>query len=1180
MLERTAASLESCSLQRLLSRSGRSPRQRCRQLHTGFWQHGASAFEIASLWPLPIRPAVDPPSAADPPSRPLQSGLVASAFLLDFLYPSGTRALLCRLNPMLWRPRDGGSSGPTARKRCFTSSRVAAEPYTPKPLRDDVGKAGEQGEGEGSTVQADVSTDSSALADLLSRPDEGRHLDVWDLYRSLDASQQASLRRPVALYLSSSDGIVEVGRASSLFHQIPIESWDDETQTAAVLTMMRSNNADIAINWFKTGLEKLGLTGGLEYVVANAIANQQWPALLNVWSDYSAVHGAGDTAAATTESRLLHLGKIPDLGKLYLSFERYIEQEGSGPVRAMNLYSNSKRNLRTLRWKMAEECLKQDCDPKIAAVIMDLWNDQKLCEQYMLCMLDQRARGLEPRGGLAILSNLYKRYRTSHKVKPPVSLLRGMLQLHCPVNLAGMELIYRDWHRAWGDLDQWAYEKYLRFYSHTGDAATVRYLWARYVARYPDVLKDPSAFRSTMTVYAHTGDAVRAEQELRGMMNKYGVMPDIEIWNTLLKCHSRTGDDASALQCLEEIRRIASPNSSTYAHLMAMAAKRGDLRSVLGYFDQAQSENVVLSPAMALALVSAYCHNDRLVAAEKICREVSGRKSAGTAAWNQLLFANGAQGNLDKFYDLLQAMKTFGLDWDHKTYQALLQALVKVNQIHTAFHLLRSAYHDNLFPVGTDHFEVVLAGVVRSGETDLLPGILSLMRQGNLPVTFNAQVTLLEVAAKNAPTSERTRNMARELIELLRSLIPPANSTHSHEGLRHGTPPPHVVGDRVKLKTQTQAIDRAVMVLMKLRQYRIAEELVSVYAELFPEYKGGLFPPKVAGALMLGCLQDDKVSKTIAMWHQTLETAVARYKHPSDGAVFPVHWYELCRPMNVVTKAYKQVEDGPGLVKCVERVVSADFKLTRSNWNLIVRCLSEMGQWESAMDWCEKMLMPDWRGWNTHAGNGRERRSMRNSRLLKASSNTVFTLQKEWLNMRKLAAWSGEVSQKLKVVEQDHPRLFHGFITNHFKYLPAAWVVRESTSMNQAIREMLRPMSFKELRAISKALVYQLRIAPTKRMIRSVMSPFHKATGIHHEMVLTKAFTYQELKLLEVELRNRMRDMAQPGPRRGDPAYDQGPAFGPKPEAGGPPTGPAFGPKPDADGSPPEPGEDEDEDEP
>ncbi|KAM4060406.1 translation regulator (Cya5) [Hirsutella rhossiliensis] len=1157
MLERTAASLESCSLQRLLSRPGRSPK-RCRQLHTGFWQHGASAIELTSLWPLPVRPAADSP-AADSPSRPLQSGFVASAFLLDFLYPSGTRALLRRLSPMLSRPQDGNGSSPAARKRCFTSSTAVADPHTqsPFPPPEDAGTAGEQQENQGGVVEASPSSYCSALADLLSRPDEGRYLDVWDLYRGLDESQQSLFRRPVAIYLSRSDSVVEIGRASRLFHQMPIGSWNDETQTAAILTMMRSSNVETAVNWFKTGLAEFGLTGGLEYVLANTVASRQWPALLNMWSEYSAVHGAGIPSANPPEYRLLYLSKIPDLGKLYLSFERYIEQEGAGPVRAMNLYSKSRRNLRTLRWKMAEESLKQGCAPKLAAVILDLWNDHRLYEQYILCMLDRWARRLESRGSLTILSDLYKRYRAFRKAKPPVSLLRGMLQLHFPANLAGMEEIYRDWHKAWGDLDQWAYEKYIRFYSQTGDAAAVRYLWARYVTRCPEVLKAPSAFKSTMTVYAHTGDAVRAEQELRGMMNKYGVMPDIEIWNTLLKCHTRAGDDASALRCLEEIRRIASPNSSTFAHLMAMAARRGDLRSVLSFFDQAQSEKVGLSPAMALALVSAYCHNDRLVAAEKICREVSARKTAGTAAWNQLLFANGAQGKLNKFYDLLQAMKTFGLDWDHNTYEALLQALVKVNQIHAAFHLLQSAKKDSLFPVGPEHFEVVIAGVVRSGEMDLLPGILSLMQQANQPVTFNVQVTLLEVAAKKAPSSERTRNMAKELIWLLRSLIP-STTTYNHDDLRHGNPPPHVVGDRVKLKAQTQNIDRAVMVLVKLREFRSAEEIVSIYADLFPEYKGGAFPPKVAGALMMGCLQDDKVSKTIAMWHQTLKNAVARYKHPNEGAVFPANWYELCRPMSVVTKAYREVDDGPGLAKCVDRVVGADFKLTRANWNQIVRYLGEMGQWERAMRWCETMLMPGWRGWNPHSVTAREKRGMRNSRFLKASSNTVFTLQKEWLNMRKLAAWSGEVSQKLKVVEQDHPRLFHAFITNHFKYLPAAWVVRESPSMNKAMRDMLKPLSFKELRAMKKALVHQLRIAPAKRMIRSVMSPFHVATGMHHDVVLTKAFTYEELKLLETELRDRMAAMAKPGGRRVDPAYGHGPAYGPKPDSPDTPTWPVV----------------------
>ncbi|KAJ4149427.1 hypothetical protein NW754_000867 [Fusarium falciforme] len=88
MLERTAAGLETRSLQRAI-RQSHTP-NRSRQLRTGFWQHGASAIELASALPSSSR-AVDVEAASsDLVSRQLQPTLVASAFMLDFLYPTST----------------------------------------------------------------------------------------------------------------------------------------------------------------------------------------------------------------------------------------------------------------------------------------------------------------------------------------------------------------------------------------------------------------------------------------------------------------------------------------------------------------------------------------------------------------------------------------------------------------------------------------------------------------------------------------------------------------------------------------------------------------------------------------------------------------------------------------------------------------------------------------------------------------------------------------------------------------------------------------------------------------------------------------------------------------------------------------------------------------------------------
>ncbi|PNY23127.1 Pentatricopeptide repeat-containing protein [Tolypocladium capitatum] len=1163
MLERTAASLETCNLQRLLSKPGRSSK-RCRRLHTGFWQHGASAIELSSLWPLPPRAA---DADADSSSRPPQTDLVASAFLLDFLYPNGTHALLRRFYPSLPRPQDGSGSDGGARTRSFTSSTtIVAEPDAQNPIvRPDAAETRQERRGgrlarqhrapwremnthsptglrtdaqrrssapaatdAGDSARLDPTANSPTLQDLLSRPDQGRHHDVWDLYCRLDDGQRRALRRAVVLHLSRSQGLVEIGRAVSLLRQIPMDSWDDELQAAGVLVLMRSGDMPSAVDRFKTGLDEKGLAGGLEYLLAESIMHRQWPVLLGLWLEYFAALGKGN-ADTRIDARLRRLETIPGLGRLYFSFERYIEAEGSGPVRAINLHSDSRLGLERLRRMLAETALQQPCPPKEAAAILEIWGDCQLYQDYLLRMLDRWNKGSESRSGLMVLPGVYKKYRALPDAKPSPSLLRGMFDLYFPKNAAGLEEIYRDWHTAWGGLDQWGFEKFLKFYAGAGDVQAVKDLWSRYVAHFPQVLKLPRAFRSTMNVYAQTGNVAEAERELRTMTEQYGVQPDIDIWNTLLKCYTRAEDLPRVLRCFGEIRAIHRPDSFTYAHVMAMAAKKGDLETTLDYFNQSQKDRVPVSKEMAMALVTAYCRNDRLVEAEKICTELAERKTTSAAIWNKLLYFNGMQGKLNKCYELLQAMKTFNVEWDHQTHEFLLQALVRVDQIQAAYHLLQSAYEDKLFPVGPEHFAVVMAGAVRTGELALVETILSHMRRAEQPMSFNAQVAVVEAAFRQTPSAKRTRQLGREFVKHLRRMLPaPVHS--GPEQKDNGSSVATAPGSLMELRKQTQGIGRAVMLLVELRDFATAEELVNVYAEIFPEYKGeeASFPPEVASALMLGYLKDGRLAQVHKAWAQTWKSVLARGQRPRGGGIYPAHQYDLSRPMGIVAKAFREGDNGRGLLSCVEQVTGAGFKLTRSSWNLVVKYLAEMGHWERAMDWCETMLMPGWRGWNPGARPLQEVRDMKNTRVLQASKAAVFSLQKEWLKLRKLAAWSAQVSHKLKEIEQKHPMLHYAFITTDHEHLPATWVLPKKKSLTRAIKEMLKPLSHAELRAMKRTLERQLALARGKKpppRRAAALSPFHVVTGRSRGDVYTKAFEPAELKHLDAALRERLSGM-------------------------------------------------------
>ncbi|KAG6040554.1 hypothetical protein E4U41_000190 [Claviceps citrina] len=1140
MLERTAASLESCSIQRVLSKRGRSSK-RCTYLQKGFWQHGASAIELSSTWPPFTRGQDvkrDSPNQADPP---LQTGLLSSAFLLDFLYPTGTYALLRRLYPALPRPQaqGGAKSAEAARPRNFASHTAAADVDSaaagpsrpcgsederstrarPNALTSDVEAAGDHNapapiaesavsdsDSSDSTAHEDYPPDCNVhlqnLTELLARPKDALYHDVWDLYGKLDSRQKQRLRPTVVVFLSTSRSMVDISRAISLLRQIPAQSWNDEIQAAGILLHLRAGVMAAALDIFNSGLQARDSRAGLQHLLEDALTKQEWTVVLKAWlENFSTTRNESSLPPERDYTQIPTMTTaIPDLARLYFTFERYLETEAADSVRAINLYKDTRVGLEALRRWLAEQVLRQPCPPAQAIPVLLIWNDATLYQQYLDRMLQRWKEGFETRAGLAQLSEIYSSYRKLEGVNTPVPILRKMFDFYYPSDPAGLAEVYGDWHHSWGDLDKWGYEKFLKFYSARGDVKAVKDLWVRYTTRFPKVVKQPLGFRSTLNAFAQAGDVEGAEREFEAMTEKYGVKPDIDSWNTLLKCYSKLDDQSRAFRCFDEIRQADRPDAFTYAQVMAMAAKRGDLATVLKYFDESQKDKVPISREMALSLVMAYCHNDRLEAAEKICMEFSARDATSPVVWNQLLFFNGLRGNLNKCYELLRSMKNYGVEWDHQTHDFLLQAMVHVDQVQAAYQLLQVARGDGLFPVGAEHFAVVMSGAVRTGQLDLAESIFSHMRSAGLEVPLKAHVSLVQAAVRQKPSAERTRRLANDLVDhvldILTSTDTPAKETPAATSGARGTPWTRPSG-LLELKRQTSDFGRIILLLVEQRNYMTVEKLMSAYVKAFPEHnKKKPFPPPIASALMLGYLMDGKLDGVFKMWEQTWEGAMSSSTHGPEMGVYPAHQYDLARPLDVVIKAYAEARDGAGLLKTVEQVVGAGFKLTTANWNLAIRHLAELGHWDRAMEWCEQKLMMQWRGWAPRTKTLQERRDMKDNRVLVASRSTVFSLQKEWLRLRKLGAWSGRVSSKLKDVEQRQPKLHHAFITIDYEHLAATWVLPRTKSMTRAIKDLLRPLSYDELKAMRKALEKQLSLEKNNlSRKRKNQSPFHVVVG-------------------------------------------------------------------------------------
>ncbi|KAG5948214.1 hypothetical protein E4U59_002015 [Claviceps monticola] len=1132
MLERTAASLESCSFQRVLSKSGGIPK-RCKNLHSGFWQHGASAIELSTSWPSwrsGKKRDVDPPNEANSPP---QTGLMSSAFMLDFLYPRGTYPVLRRLYPALPRTQDCSMSVDAVRPRNFASGSAAVDGGLPVGASSHGGEEGDRRDDqdrqsapasdaraighdgvsrsiiESALHNLDESDsaaykhhpqgweeDFGALKALLARPNSALYLDVSDGYSKLNLEQKQHVVSAVVAYLSTSESMIDINRALAMLHQIPTQLWDDKLQVSAFSLHLRAGDLTAALELYRMGLPSWHLERGFQLLLETAAIKKDWLIVLKTWLErFSTIqkksfilpkHNDTNSSPLTTTNA--------DVAVLYFAFEQYLEVKAAEAVKCMNLYLDSRRGLEALRRWLAQRALRQPCSPKMAKSVLLIWNNPELYQEYLGLLLERWKEGLEPRSGLFLLPKIYTDYLKIDGAQTPVDILRGMFDFYYPSDPKGLAEVYRDWHQSWGDLDQWGYEKYLKFYSACGDTSAVQALWARYSSKFPEVVTQPLGFRSTLNAFARTGDVAGAEKEFTTMIETYKVTPDIDSWNTLLKTYTKVGDYTRALQCFNDLKQKHKPDAFTYAQVMALAARRGDLATVIDFFDQSQNDRIAISREMALSLVTAYCHNDRLEDALKICVEFSKRSATSPVVWNQLLYFNGQKGDLHKCYDLLKSMMDLGVDWDHQTAEFLLGAMVHVGQVELAFELLESARRNGAFPVGAEHFSVVMAGAVRLGRIRLVTNIMSSMRSAGMEVPLKSHVSVALMAFRQQPLAARTKRLSGELRDHVLAMLASAkNEADAADSKAADASQWKTPSALLEVKKRTADVGRALKLLIQQRRYTDVETVMSAYVEAFPEHsENSSLPPEIVSALMTGYLQDNNASGVYELWVQTFEGAMIRGTHASGVGISPAYQYDLARPLDVVMQAFDEDRDGAGLLRTIKQVLDSGFKLTGVNWNRAIRLLPGLGHWGRAMELCEHHLMDNWSGWSQNDESGRLMRRhglVKDNRALAPYASTILNLHTEWLEFRKHAALSDSIASQLQAIERRHPKLHRAFITTDYEHLAATWVFPRYESLEKAIHGLLAPLSYDELQAMRNALDIQLKMLLKGDSITH--SPFH-----------------------------------------------------------------------------------------
>ncbi|KAK4109889.1 hypothetical protein N656DRAFT_682301, partial [Canariomyces notabilis] len=327
MLERTAATIEPSSLQRVLP-STRLRLHSRRQLHTAFWHHGAADLELIDACQALMRqPPLETKTAAMPAkSNKTTDTTTAPAVLLDFLYPGGIAALFRRPYLVHSLRLEAASRPRLLMSRLFTSS---APGRSAEPLPSQEESPDEVGNGVSGEVVGEVVGDRESLAvqgsipyELISQvyqepecgyeealrrllnSDNRAGADDYDrifwYYKNLDPQAKHGFTTPVLLALSASSRPVEAWRVNDLFSLYQVNEWTEEVVCAVINAQLTLENVPAAMSIFRSALEERGFTRGLDYLAAYGLDNSAWGMVLESLELYSNVRQDTDLAAGSS----------------------------------------------------------------------------------------------------------------------------------------------------------------------------------------------------------------------------------------------------------------------------------------------------------------------------------------------------------------------------------------------------------------------------------------------------------------------------------------------------------------------------------------------------------------------------------------------------------------------------------------------------------------------------------------------------------------------------------------------------------------------------------------------------------------------------------------------------------------------------------------------------------------
>ncbi|KAK3294742.1 uncharacterized protein B0H64DRAFT_401450 [Chaetomium fimeti] len=1159
MLERTATSIEPCSssLQRALP-STRSCLQSRRKLHTALFYHGATETEFIDACQALMRQV--PAESKNPatPAKPHQRAevMTASGLLLDFLYPSGTAALLRRPYPIHPVRLESASRPRTHMSRLFTSaaSRRSDQPSKPQAAADESASIEEaeevaeedfeevpdhdHGIAAGDAEENAFFTAPGLLRRLLYSNRAGAYDQIFQHYMKLDPTLKDDFTTDVLLAISASTRPIEAWRVNDLFAKYQVEDWTEDLVRAAVKAQLTLHKVPEAMAIFRTAMEQRGFGGALDYIAAYGFELSSWNLVLEAWELYLSIKGEEEPVYAPPTREMGETGETGEAGETGESPEGQGIEQGAEPTKLASLGSDPEpttaqvtdtqetdtqaaesssqvrhvgsgtetstvQESETSSRPTGEPTEPQDSDsgveqpqtplpgafPTLAATadfeakVKELYkflenNPETMSQRTALVdsflkhlvrhslelfrasdVVFMLHRAEDPRSyerfiissaeqdRKRLATDLYRKYRALPGVRVDESVLRVLIDVFFPFNVVGMEQLLEDWYRGYGQLDQRAYHKFMAFYSGRGDIKSIMRLVDEYTKLFDLKPEDEPRFIHTlMQAHAVRGDPETARQVMMDAADRTGEAPVIKQWNILMNAYTKAGDYKGAIELFSYICDELEPDHYTFGTMMGMAGFRGDLQFTLELFQLAKDRNVQPTIAMARSLVEAYCQNDRFAEAEKLCISATKRREipgSYTLLWNTLLQHNARRRDLSTVNRLLEFMSSQGIVYNQETYSHLLLALLYARQSHHAMHLLRVANREGVFEPTADHFVLLMAAFINSGEPHMTLKTNELMNQMNFPQSAMRMTKVIDALGRwqQLPSSKRRGVGAEHFLKrILRDFY------KAMEREDQGAPD--------DIRSVISLYSKVIFILTQMREHATVQQLIHLHNTRYPARSSQeTLPLKLLHQIMLADFFEKKYARVHETWALILKRTSKRYQpasshlnpdeyddpeDPSKPVVYAQR-FRLCDPLKTMQRLYLEERNPEGLLALVATVRRRGFDLDSKNWNYHVQALARLKKWREAFAVCENVLMPQWAGWYAVRAEGQVknqvplelRRAGTNPHRPRPIAHTLLVLAKEYMDLEQMMLWSREASRQFQYINESCPKTVRAVTTMH-----------------------------------------------------------------------------------------------------------------------------------------------------